>query len=139
MRAWRFHRSIYDPLDTTGSQTFGGRWNARGVPVLYASLTYAGGLLELMAHASIPRRPPRDHFACLVQIPDDAGLIVLEPPYPRGWDHPDDYRVARRLAEPWVSAGKELCLEVPSVPGSPVQRNLVINARHPRLGEVEAV
>lgn len=139
MRAWRFHRSIYDPLDTTGSQTFGGRWNPKGVPVLYASLTYAGGMLELIAHASVPRHPPRDHVACLLDIPDDAGVLALEPPYRRGWDHPDDYQAARRLVEPWIGAGKDLCLEVPSVPGAPIERNLVINARHPRFDEVTPV
>lgn len=139
MRVWRFHRSIYDPLDTTGSQAFGGRWNPRGVPVLYASLTYAGALLELIAHASAPRHPPRDHVASLLEIPDDAGLARIEPPYPRGWDHPDDYRVARRLAEQWLTGRNDLCLEVPSVPGAPVERNLVINPRHPRFGEVTPI
>lgn len=139
MRAWRFHRGVYDPLDTTGSQTYGARWNPRGVPVLYTSLTYAGGLLELMAHASVPRRPPRDHVASLIEIPGDAGIVVLEPPYPPGWDHPDDYRVARRLAAPWLGSGAELCLQVPSVPGSPVERNLVISARHPRFGQLAVI
>lgn len=95
--------------------------------------------MELMAHASTPRRPPRDHLACLLEIPDDAGLLVLDPPYPRSWDHPDDYRAARKLAEPWLREGEALCLDVPSVPGSPVERNLVINARHPRFTDVAAV
>lgn len=139
MKAWRFHRSIYHPLDTTGALTFGGRWNPKGVPVLYASMTYAGGLLELMAHSSVPRHPPRGHLACLLEIPESAGLLVLDPPYPRGWDHPDDYRVARKLADAWLTAGQDLCLEVPSVPGAPVERNLVINARHPGFVDVEAV
>ena len=136
MRAWRFHRAIYDPLDTTGSFAYGGRWNPRGVPVLYLSLTFAGGMLELLAHSSVPRRPPRDHVACLIEIPDGAGVTVLEPPYPAGWDHPDDYQVSLKLAQRWLTASKDLCLDVPSVPGSPIERNLVINARHPRFGEV---
>ena len=139
MRAWRFHRSVYEPLDTTGSQTYGGRWNPRGVPVLYASTTFAGGMLELLAHASSPRRPPQTHVASLLEIPDDAGVSVLEPPYPPEWDHPDDYRVARGLAEAWLETGADLCLEVPSVPGTPVERNLVLNARHPRFPNVEVV
>jgi RES domain-containing protein len=109
------------------------------VPVLYASLTYAGGLLELLAHASTPRRPPRDHMASLIDVPDDGGVAVLGPPYPGAWDHPDDYRTARDLAAPWLLSGQDLCLEVPSVPGTPVERNLVINARHPAFGELQLV
>jgi RES domain-containing protein len=139
LRVWRFHRSVYQPLDTTGSHTYGGRWNARAVPVVYASLTFAGGLLELLAHTSAPRRPARDHVASLLDVPDEAGLATRDPSHPPGWDHPDDYRIARQLAEPWLISGEDLCLLVPSVPGSPIERNVVINARHSRFSEVIVV
>lgn len=139
MRAWRFHRSVHDPLDATGSQTYGGRWNPKGVPVVYASLSFAGGLLELIAHMSLPRRPPRDHVASLLEVPEDAGVAALEPPYPPGWNHLTDYRIARELADAWLRSGDDLCLEVPSVPGAPIERNLVLNARHHRFGEVRVI
>ena len=142
MRAWRFHRKIYHPLDTTGSYAYGGRWNPKGVPVLYTSITFAEGMLELLAHSSVPRHPPRDHLVWLIEIPDDAGVAVLEPPYPDGWDHSDDYSVGITLARPWLEAGKDLSLRVPSVPGAPVEHNVVINARHPgfsRLRLIETV
>ena len=136
MKVWRFHREIYGPLDTTGSFTYGGRWNPKGTPVLYTSLTFAGGLLELLAHSTAPRRPPRDHVAWLIEIPDSAGITVLRPPYPTDWDHPDDYRVSLNLARPWLVAGTDLCLEVPSVPGSPIERNVIINASHPMFKQI---
>lgn len=139
MRAWRFHRARYQPLDTTGSYNYGGRWNPRGVPVLYASRTFAGGLLELIAHATTPRHPPRDHVASLIDIPDEGGRSVLSPPYPPGWDHTDDFLTARRLADPWLQSGADLCLEVPSVPGAPIERNLVVNARHPHFDRLHVV
>jgi RES domain-containing protein len=139
LRGWRFHRAHYHPLDTTGSYSYGGRWNPKGVPVLYASLSFAGGLLELIAHSTAPRHPPRDHVASLIDIPDDGGVTVLRPPYPAGWDHPDDYRTAHSLAESWLRSGDDLCLEVPSVPGAPIERNLVINARHPHFGRLQVV
>jgi RES domain-containing protein len=139
LRAWRFHRAIYDPLDTTGSHTYGGRWNPKGVPVVYASLSFAGGLLELIAHISVPRRPPRGHVASLIEVPEDAGVASLQPSLPVGWDHPDDFGVARGLTRPWLEDGTDLCLLVPSVPGAPVERNLVINARHPRFTDIVIV
>jgi RES domain-containing protein len=137
LRAWRFHLAAYSPLDTTGSHTYGGRWNAPGVPVIYTTPTYAGGLPEFLAHASEPRRPPREHVATLLEVPEDAGVAGLEPPFPPGWDHPSDHRVARVLTQPWLSDQTDLCLLVPSVPGSPVEQNLIINAQHPRFGDVE--
>jgi len=139
VRVWRFHRDIYGPLDTTGSLTYGGRWNPRGSPVLYTSVSFASGILELLAHSSHPRRLPRNHMACLIEIPDAGGVSVLHPPYPDGWDHPSDYTVSVRLARPWLTAGSDLCLEVPSLPGSPIERNIVINARHPLYPQLASV
>jgi RES domain-containing protein len=135
LRAWRFHRRIHDPIDASGSRVYGGRWNRPGVPVVYASVTYAGGLLELIANASSPRHPPRDHLASLLEVPDDS-IATLERPLPPGWDDPHDYQTARNLAEPWLTAGSRLCLSVPSVPGSPIELNIVINTGHTRFGEV---
>ncbi len=139
MKVWRFHREIYGPLDTTGSLAYGGRWNPKGTPVLYTSHTFAGGLLELLAHSTVPRRPPRNHVACLIDIPDTAGVTALQPPFPAGWDHPDDYSVSLELVRAWLEAGTELCLEVPSVPGSPVERNIVIDARHPMFQQLAPI
>lgn len=130
MRVWRFHRDIYGPLDTTESLSYGGRWNPRGTTVLYMSASFAGGMLELLAHSTHPRRPPKNHVASLIEIPDIGGMAVLEPPYPDEWDHPTDYSVGVGLARSWLTAGNDLCLEVPSVAGSPIERNIVINARH---------
>lgn len=107
--------------------------------MLYASLSFAGGLLELIAHTTVPRLPPQNHVASLLEVPEDAGITALEPPYPPGWDHPSDYRVARDLADNWLRSTNDLCLDVPSVPGAPIERNLVIKARHASFGEVEVI
>ena len=136
MRVWRFHNRRYQALDATGAAINGGRWNQRGHPVLYASASFAGGLLELLAHATHPRVPPVNHVAALLVVPDDAGTVVLDPPYPPGWDDLDDYGVSQELASAWAATGAALCLDVPSVAGAPIERNVVINARHPRFPEV---
>lgn len=63
----------------------------------------------------------------------------LEEPYPQGWDDLDDYSAAQQMGENWLEAEAVLCLDVPSVAGAPIERNVVIDAHHPRFGEVEAV
>lgn len=136
MKVWRFHNRRYEPLDTTGASLYGGRWNPRERPVLYTSATFGGGLLELIAHTSHPRMPPVNHVASLLVVPDDSGVVVISPPYPAGWDDPYDYSVGQALAMPWLVDGKALCLDVPSVAGAPVERNLVMNARNPSFQRV---
>lgn len=136
MRVWRFHNRRYEALDATGTSINGGRWNRRGQAVLYTCATFAGGLLELLAHTSHPRVPPVNHVASLLVVPDDAGLEVVGAPYPVGWDDLAVYDVSQAMASAWLAAGKTLCLDVPSVSGAPIERNIVINARHPRFPEV---
>ena len=139
MKVWRFHNRRYHPLDPTGAAHAGGRWNPRGVPVLYTSVTFAGGMLELVAHASQPRRPPRNHVATLIEVPDDAGVVTVNEPYPPGWDDLDDYSASQQVGVDWLEAGEALALDVPSIPGAPIERNMVLNARHPAFGDLEVV
>jgi RES domain-containing protein len=136
LRVWRFHNRRYGALDATGASIYGGRWNQRGHAVLYASTSFAGGLLELLARATHPRVPPVNHVAALLDVPDDAGIEVLNPPYTPGWDDLDDYSVSQEMASSWATTGASLCLDVPSVAGAPIERNFVINAGHPRFPNV---
>lgn len=97
-------------------------------------------MLELVAHASQPRRPPRNHIATLIEVPgDDAGVVTVNEPYPPGWDDLDDYSVSQQVGVDWLEAGVALALDVPSLPGTPIERNLVLNARHRAFGDLEVV
>ena len=114
----------------------GGRWNSPGLGVIYASRSYAGAMLECLAHAGIGR-VPRTHVAVEIAI---AGSVAVEHQdegsLPAGWDHPD-LRVARAFGDAWIREMRTAVLVVPSVVARR-EGNLLINPRHPDIKGIAA-
>lgn len=52
MLVYRLYKSTYirDPLSAEGARRAGGRWNPKGIPILYTSATPELALLEIIAH-----------------------------------------------------------------------------------------
>src|SRR5438093_13560356 len=61
-QAWRIADGRFDPFSPVGASLVGGRWNSPGLGVIYATRSYAGAMLECLAHAGIGRMP-RTHVA----------------------------------------------------------------------------
>ena len=60
LRAYRIADRRHPIFDGGGSFLNGSRWNTRGRHIIYAAETYAGALLELLAHSNLGRAP-RNH------------------------------------------------------------------------------
>jgi RES domain-containing protein len=137
VRAWRFVSEHFpDPLSAEGARRHGGRWNSKGVAVLYCSTSVALAMLELRVHS--PRPFPRTRLKFVMEVPDDAisearGSDLLD-----GWDSLPPGPASKRLGDAWVAAGTSLALLVPSVIARE-ERNLVLNPSHERFDELRVV
>ncbi|MBI5602200.1 MAG: RES family NAD+ phosphorylase [Deltaproteobacteria bacterium] len=129
-------------LSGSGSRRYGGRWNPKGVEVIYASENRALAALELFVHLNRAVIPPDLSLASL-KIPDMASkreLTLKE--LPRNWR---SFPAPPELAEigaSWIRSRESLILRVPSVI-MPPEKNILINPAHPemtgvRIIEVEA-
>ena len=68
--AWRLTPPAFaEKLDGEGNRMTGARWNSPGRAVVYASDTYAGAILEIIAHSLRPRTLPGPHHAVQIDIP----------------------------------------------------------------------
>ncbi len=106
----------------------GGRWNPQGSPVVYASSTYSGALLEKLAQVGTARIP-RHQVSITITIP--AGLTIRScEALLEGWNA-SDYAVSQAIGEEWLAARKAVALIVPSVL-FPVEHNVVIDPMHPQ-------
>lgn len=132
--AWRVAKRRYEVYDGTGAMRVGGRWNSPGHPVIYASDTFAGALLEILAHALRPRTLPGPHHGARIDIPDDT-VEVLEPEGLRGWELRDSPK-ALRFGDMWLEEGRTAVLVVPSLPSRPIGRSILINPLHPDAGRI---
>ena len=134
MIAWRTTKASYDPWDPEGAVLYGGRWHSAGRAVIYAADTFAGSLLEILAHALRPRSLPGPHHAVRIDVPD--GLVeVMDETTLAGW-HLRDSAVARDFGDGWLREARSAALLVPALPCRPVGRLLVINPLHPDAARI---
>jgi RES domain-containing protein len=132
MRLWQLNKPEHVPgLDGEGARLWGGRWNNPGVPAVYCAESVALAALEVLVNLPADQRRKGmvpAHVVIAMDVPD--GLID-EP----GHDVclPED--VTRQIGDEWLKGMSNLGLCVPS---SVVQleRNIVLNPRHPRMQEV---
>jgi len=133
MQVWRIGKRTHPVFDGTGAMLWGARWNGAGRPVIYAATTYALALLEILAHAQIGKAPPGLRVVD-IDIPDDLEIEALEPSALPGWAD-NDYGASQRFGNRWIAEARTAVLLVPSVL-SPVERNAVLNPRHPDFARI---
>ena len=135
-QAWRITDGRFYPFGAVGASLVGGRWNSPGFGVIYASRSYAGAMLECLAHAGIGR-VPRTHVAVEIAIAESVTLERHdETSLPDAWDHAD-LRVARAFGDAWIRERRTAVLLVPSVVARREQ-NVLINPQHPNFSEIVA-
>jgi RES domain-containing protein len=139
LESWLVYRIAdgrFDPFSAVGASLVGGRWNSPGNGVIYASRTFAGAMLECLAHAGIGR-VPKTHVAVEITIPVSVAVQRHdEGSLPAGWDH-RDLRVARAFGDEWIRARRTAVLAVPSVVARK-ESNLLLNPQHPAFSEIVA-
>lgn len=113
-----------------GASLAGGRWNERGVPVVYTAGTLALAALECLVHFSA-QTLPSDYVCIAVTVP--AGVSNEEPDpaaLPANWQEEDPPVTTRMLGTDWISRQSSLLLKVPSAI-IPTEFNYLINPQHP--------
>lgn len=134
MRAYRFVTTHFpDALSCEGARRYGGRWNSKGVVVLYCATSESLAMLELRVHS--PHPYPHTRWKFTLEVPDDALTSIEAESLPRGWNELPPGPASKRFGDAWVAANSTLGLLVPSVVASD-EKNLVLNPSHPRFREV---
>ncbi|HEY1646524.1 MAG TPA: RES family NAD+ phosphorylase [Terracidiphilus sp.] len=134
MLVWRLCRAIHaaGAFSGEGARRFGGRWNSRGVPMVYCSSSLALAVIELFVHLD-PSQAPSDMVSISAMLPDGEPARTIRPEeLPSEWW--TDLPATRALGDAWVRGGSSLALKVPSVPIHS-EWNVLVNPLHPRLAQ----
>jgi RES domain-containing protein len=137
MKIWRLCREVYaaDAFTGEGSRLFGGRWNSRGVPMVYASTSLALAAIELFVHVE-PQQMPTDLVAIQATLPEDETILRWEgDALPANW-WSDELGPMRELGDAWMRSRQSLAVLVPSVPIRQ-EWNVLLNPQHPRMVEIQ--
>lgn len=139
MRVWRLTRKQHldSALAGEGARRFGGRWNGRGVAIVYTSESLELALLEALVHVDVEVLP-RDYWQVSFEVPDE---LIAPPPrgLPKGWDALPPYRPGvQKVGDAWVKSGRSLALRVPASV-LPERFNVLLNPAHHDIGQVQEV
>ncbi len=133
MILYRFaHKAYSNSLDGEGARLYGGRWNNRGVPVVYSSPTISLSLLELLIHC-VSYDEIRSHILVKIQIPDTLGAPPAVLNLKKGWQNDTSY--SRFIGTEFLASRSSLLFRVPSAI-IPEENNLLINPLHPDMKKV---
>ena len=127
-------------LSGKGAEITGGRWNRKGLPVVYAASTASLAALETIVHFAAAGLP-LNRFLVRIDVPDDlwdARRSATPASLEVGWNAVPAGKVSLDFGDAWLKdAAAPLVLEVPSVI-VPEESNLLLNARHPQMSRVKA-
>lgn len=121
-------------FDDMGAALYPGRWHDTDHPVLYAAEHYSTAMLETLSHAS-GIMPPNQHFIAIT-LPHGLSYEMVTKDHLPGWDS-DPPLVSRDFGARWAREKRSVLLFVPSYVAR-VERNVLINLRHPEAGGIAA-
>lgn len=128
-----------DDLSGTGAKITGGRWNAIGTPMLYATPTIALACLETIVHLDGTMSLPLNRYLVRIDVPEELWqtATTLDASAHVGWDALPSGSVSIDWGTRWCDAMTSVLARVPSVVVLE-ESNVLINTRHADMHQVKA-
>jgi len=134
---WRITSEKYveSAFSGEGAETYGGRFNSVGTPVVYTSASLALATLEMLAKLNERRRLASR--VCIPAVFDEDQIVACEASdLPESWDARPYVPASQKVGDRWVENEESLVLRVPSVV-VPREHNYLINPEYPDFDELE--
>jgi RES domain-containing protein len=136
IRAWRLIKAEHadDAVAGEGARRGGGRWNSKGVRVVYTSGSLSLATLEVMVHTHF--YSALKYYVC-IPIDFDPSLsqsITIED-LPNNWKADPIPQSIKKVGDRWIQNQESVILKVPSAI-IPVEYNYLINPSHPDFEKV---
>lgn len=134
--AWRIVKARHaaKAFSGEGAAMFGGRWNSRGVRVIYASASQSLAMLESLVHLN----PPMAFEYVAIGVDFGAATIrkLADDLLPPDWRHEPPPASTQILGDAWVLSNSSAILAVPSVI-LPSETNYVLSPAHPDFRRIK--
>jgi RES domain-containing protein len=135
VEAWRILKAKHAASAFTGqgAADHGGRWNSRGVPVVYCSQSKALAALESLVHLN----PPVRFEYVAIRVAFDASMVAWFPmrKLPDNWRTEPPPPPTQKVGDLWIKSAQSAVLALPSaiIPG---EFNFLLNPAHPDFAKV---
>ncbi|MBV8817073.1 MAG: RES family NAD+ phosphorylase [Acidobacteriaceae bacterium] len=136
MLFWRICRQRFaaEAASGEGARLYGGRWNSRGVRMVYASTSLALAAIETFVNLE-PILRPADLVSVEGEIPDTVPIGRVDvKELPAHW-YEKRHASVRRFGNDWIKAGTTAALLVPSA-AIRGEWNVLLNPVHPDFAKI---
>ena len=135
MIAYRLTKSKYkNDISGIGAEMYGGRWNSKGVRMLYTSQSRALCATEVAVHVPFGI-VPEDYFLQTILFPEGSMIEVAIDALPDKWNRFPHISETKEVGDAFVNSGKLLVLKAPSAVIQD-EFNYLLNPLHPLFREV---
>ena len=137
MIVYRISNPLYSKdISGTGAKLLGGRWNSKGIPVLYVSEHISLAVLEMLVNTKF-----QDYAISLdlivIQIPDTAQLTEINIiKIKKGWI--EDFGYTNYIGDEFIKDKQSLLLKVPSAVITE-EHNYLINPLHADFKKIKVL
>jgi len=135
--AWRLvhKRKVNEAFTGIGSRRYGGRWNYKGIGVVYVSDSLALAALEIIVHAA-SYQALRDYVSTRVIFPNALVVDINDiARLPKDWRADPPPIKLKETGKKWANNQISAILKVPSAI-IPTECNYVLNPNHPDFKKV---
>jgi len=136
IRAWRLIKAEHanDAFAGEGARRGGGRWNSKGVRVVYASGSLSLATLEVMVHTHF--YSALKYYVCIpIDIDPSLSQSISIEDLPDNWKTDPIPQSIKKVGDRWIQNQESVILKVPSAI-IPVEYNYLINPSHPDFEKV---
>ena len=139
MIVYRLSKSKFaGDLSGKGAEIAGGRWNSKGVAVIYTGESRALCVAEIAVHTGLGNIP-KDYQLVSIEIPDDAEIFkIAVTELSPNWSSIPHLATTQILGDRLLQLNRHLVIKVPS---AVVQGdfNYLINPKHKDFNKVKIV
>ena len=141
MRVYRICKREYaKDLSGEGARKVGGRWNSKGIPMLYTSSSVALATLEILVHLQL-NIMPKNLVTVEIEFPDNLKIKTVKlKDLDKAWNQYPAGGICSSTGDAWSLSQSTPLLRVPSaIIQSKNEFNILANPLHPTSGLTKVV
>lgn len=124
-------------LSGAGAKLYGGRWNDKGVPMVYFADSRAMAVMEVLVHLR-PAVIDQDFALAVFEIPDEEVLTIEVKDLPSNWKEETALERLKEIGNQFIKENRYLLAKIPSIILEE-EYNMVLNPNHPNAAKVKLV
>lgn len=139
MIVFRLSKAMYArDLSGRGAEKSGGRWNSKGIPMVYTSASRALCTTEIAVHTPLGNIPS-DYLIIVIEIPDSLRIWEVFPEQlPKDWKSIPHANSTQQMGDKFILSGSFAVMQVPSVVVQG-EYNFLLNPLHADFSKIRIV